>query len=799
MQNAIASPVDYKASRWPQSKAAGDLRPRYFGAYQGTVQRRLLKQVKRYGYQRDKYGVQGARDWRSALDLLDQATPDGESRHKRRMETVSLPGKMQASWTKPAGEVILEIMQKTGAHVQAVLGAGMLGRFNGVSLWGTRSQNEHARSLLPRYVEPVDAEDKLALISGLKSEVVEDPTSSLAIFGEDGKDSTDHAYWREQEELDDIETKLLEDTLDDITQAPTRSPAPIRAVWAPSIVNITSRPKHWNELTLSAYVDALTTPPSALVRRKVYAAEKPPPDRVYFDDMRDELVRVLTGHYSSPFVSSSSLEKACRFLVKHNDFPALRKIFATLEEREYTFTASDFDIFFDAAAREESAPNFLYTLRLMLSKGMRPTSRTWTAFHLLVSRRFPLEATVVTEKMRSKGFFANIDTVKAVAAGNADRAIAAHLSLGRNTDDFLNACEGSFGERAAWFSVRFVNKVVRVLFERGKIEDAFVVIRRFEALARTKGRQGANASTLHLALTSALRDANLHSALVYLRMFMPPRPSTGEPPERAPAPIGRSAGENYAIRPDRITLAILFALAWKRHYYNVARVVWRHACAYGEVSYKMQHLVDWSLAKRVAKDGADDSQASEKTPWSSLAGKFVVGVDKGLSSNQTGSAADMTATFVPYDTAEDQSEQSEDTVKQADEVVHYPQLTRPSSIPPKIWALFDRSQPSYITRYRARALKRADMDEAGSVTPRNQLLLDLERAWRVDMVWKEEGLGKVAKDAATTREAREAAAFEMFGRMMERGVQVPMVVGDVAGMKNVMGLAAVRPRRKRRT
>lgn len=823
MQRAIASPVDHKLSRWPQYKASEETKPRYFHAYQGTVEHRLKKQVKKWTRQRERYGDMNARNWRSAFDLLDRATPDGATEHQRRMETVTLGDGQRAQWNMPSSEVVLELMQRTGAHLQAIPSASTGATFTAVSVWGTPAQNEHARNVLPEYMQAADGVHRLVQMYDLRSAVDHDLTSSRDAFrpNRDSIDKrSDSQALSDIDMIEDAEMELLEDALGDITNAPSKDPAPIRAVWAPSKIRILTRPPYWNKLTFAAYVDTLTTPMARLAQRKVYGAQPPQSTKGHIEHMTAELLRVFTGRESAPFASAAAVDVAVQFFVKYSNFPAVRRVFMALEDRNFEFTASNYDALFEAAAREESVFNFLYPLRLMIQQGVRPTARTWAAFHLLMTRRFPLQSNIVTEKMRQKGLFSNMDTIKSIAAGNADKALAAQLAVGKSTQDFLLMCEIEYGDRAIWLSAKFANKVSRVLLEHGRADEALEIVRELQATAHDRVRQGANVETLNTFLASRLRALDTEGALVCVRMFMPPSPSTEPSGRPTVAPVGRFSGDPLAIEPDRITFGILFGLAWNQRCYNTARVIWRRACAAGRVSFRMQDLVQRSLRRELewadlsseegdlrAKKKGLPAHISNQKLWNALAGKFVVGVSSGLGAStepepeparHSASMYRPRAAPGPDDDVPDLLVPPKLPTQPGD--VAFPSVGQDAQL--ELAATTDTR-----TRHRlAKTLRDADMDEAGSSKPINLLIHDLERAWQLDELWKQEGLGRLARVREQYEGERKKGdvslrqtVVEMFGEMVKRGVRVPMEVGDVAGLREVkaMGSEQHRPWRER--
>ena len=774
--------------RWAGYKDDGELTVRYFNAYRSSAKNRMDKQFRRWQIHKERHSYPGFDDWRPVLELLDSATQAGADKYERRMETVRLSDGVRASFHGNTGESILEIMQRTGSHVQMLPSDGKVG-FNALSLWGTSAQNAHATKMLPDFMHAVTPSscDWNANLKEyqLRLEVV-DAYGAVTNPLEQGDrifDKTDSQYCQEQDVIDQPDIEQLKDAIGDLTYAPPRTPIPIRAVWRQSSttpeMRLRNRPQNWTPLIFSAYVDDLTQSAPRLARRKLYGSQSPKSTQAHVETVTDELISIFMDSKVTSFITNEALDRCLRFFIRYNNLAAIRRVFLRLEDHSYSFTASNFDTLLSAAAKETSVHNFQYTLRLMLLKGLRTTPETWSSMHRLMCRKFPLEANIVVEAMRRKGLLANVDAVQDVAANGADIDLLAHLAVGGTLGLFLNKYQSQFGERSLWLVTSVANKMARVLFEKGRVRDAVEVVGEMDAYARIKGRPGVRTGTVNTFLASALRDRDPEAAVAYLKVLLRPD----------------------EMQLDRISYGILFQLAWKRRYFNYLRVVWRYACTAGHVSWRMQERMMDSIITyapqggRLDKEDAEllgDGDEAKKTGmengateevattsrgrlWFAWAAKFAVGVRDGSPAPDPFAAAAETV----IDTSSAQSTragmlswskpESNDLNRDASGLIS-PMHALSEQEQQLVTLASQQHLPSGTpeSKSRLKLLKdilRRDTDEAGPLHPTTDFAELLELAWQKDTE-KQKVLGLPAG-------LQEGQGFE---EMLRQGLHVPMEV-----------------------
>ena len=758
---------DDKVPRRPKLKENGQFTLRYYAAHAEAKEQRLRRQVDRFLCRADRYGAQFARNWRSVLDLLSAATPSGVEAHKRRMETVRLPDGSRAIFVGPTPQVMLEIMQRTGCHVQVLPGNGKVG-FSALSIWGTPQQNAHAVSVLPRFLKRVDEETKELSASELSATVIPDPVSE-DVFPQNREKVADE----KPDELDEREVEELEDMVDDVTSATSRSAPPIRAVWVKTPPGRTdwSQRGSSQELTttlqFSAHVNDLTKPAPRLTHRKLYGAQSPKSTISHPTRVSKELVALFTNKNYLPHITSAALDDALGFFTRYSRFEAVRKVIVFLEDQQFEFTPANFDTLLRAAAKEEDVPSFLYDVRHMLRLGLRPNATSWISFHALMCRRFPLDANVVIERMREKGLLANFDVVKALAENHVRLELSARLALGGSLEDFIEEMEPRFGDRKIWLTPRAATKMAHVLLEQGRTHDAVRLVRDVEALAQKEGRRGMTTATLNTFLTSALRAGDMEMAVALLRLFCPPghmtRSDRADNPE---SPIGRFADESFAIRPDAITYRLLFSVAWKKQYYNVCRVLWRAACLSGHASWQLQRRIKESLLNYAP---FTVTSARPKL-WNSWAGKFCVGVRASPRKSQPqqleGGNTDAMS-FITACLAGDNGSTS--TPPLSDYQRKMSALAQQAPFRPGLL----KSRQRFLTLL---SFLNDDMAQVGELELADDLAELMQTAWMRDEEWKAERLPQAAADAENLDD--QQGRHLVFEELLARGIEVPTRAND---------------------
>ncbi|KAK0261232.1 hypothetical protein LTS09_004496 [Friedmanniomyces endolithicus] len=295
---------DDRAGSARMREQPSEFRPAYFRDTLWKARQeedRLRKRVKLHS-ERHLY----SRPFRSDiwLDLvmkdLEAATPADPAAFRRILENVRLPAGVQAVFKGNIGEAILEIMQRTGSHLQVLDGDLALtfarssqsaGRrsatgFQSLSLWGTPSENAAAIDLLPGLVDAVTLNPKGSRnLQDFEHTTQEtDRLGSIVVPSEGPEEeieSTNNRVWQEQ--CDKSVPQNGPPSVDPDKDGRVR--VPIRAVWVyaasgvEEILETTAgdtqsvlsfkRPVVWSTVVFTYHVETLSTLPPRLVRRQM--------------------------------------------------------------------------------------------------------------------------------------------------------------------------------------------------------------------------------------------------------------------------------------------------------------------------------------------------------------------------------------------------------------------------------------------------------------------------------------------------------------------------------------------------
>jgi hypothetical protein len=106
----------------PVFKEKRVFKDRYFLASKAQDNERMKAQARRHQLMAERHEFSERKAWHGTVKVLQQDSPEGAKNHKKRMETIRLPEGIFARWLRDPGESILEVMQRTGSHVQVVPG-----------------------------------------------------------------------------------------------------------------------------------------------------------------------------------------------------------------------------------------------------------------------------------------------------------------------------------------------------------------------------------------------------------------------------------------------------------------------------------------------------------------------------------------------------------------------------------------------------------------------------------------------------------------------------------------------------
>jgi pentatricopeptide repeat protein len=745
----------------PTIRESFSSRKQFFLANRALEHKRMKERAQRHLLSKERSEIPEEKAWQDVLRLLEQDSPTGAEDYIKRMETIRLPEGIFAKWIRDPGESILEVMQRTGSHVQIIPGK-QVGHFSSLTLLGRPAQNAAAKKLLQESdLLAAISEDDLNTSKSLADYHLRTEISNRhgeALQNPDGVEVDD---FTEDDQLDNIDIAQLENAVFVAT-----SKAPTRAVWSESatvnaqrMTQTKDREVPQGETTIAAPKSALPNSAIAFTAR-IEQLTAPRPHKPWrlkpetSDDanhsIRDELVALMVNPMSAGLITPVATGKALQYLAHHMYFPAVREVLNALKDVKLQLSAETFNTLLDAAALNENVVAFHYIVNTMRSRNVIPNAGTWVAFHILMLKRFPADAKKVLARMQGKAVQADlstrIETLEAYSAALLTSFMTAYPngSIREFVDNMKRDMPG-----VKWLTSFSANVMCDALLKRGNFKAAFEVV---DEVVRHGGRP--DAVTLNTFLTAAKKDGSMEMAVAILRKFCDLHTesialaSTSEKPLTALPRV-----HDLSIVPNRISFRILWQIAWQRKYFNCLRVFWRYACCAGHVKHHTIKTMRGSATSKGARKGLAATEGMEGGArarlWSSWAAKFAMGVRAGLG---------------PAYAAEVLS------LARSSQILDQP-LNQPSSELTEVpWLSI-----SAATTKRQEMIT-ADVGEVQSLKPTRSLADIAEEAWLKDHHWKKRLIG------LPMGQHRHGVAEEMLDVMLAEGIEVPVEVGDAVGM-----------------
>jgi hypothetical protein len=301
----------------------------------------------------------------------------------------------------------------------------------------------------------------------------------------------------------------------------------------------------------------------------------------------ESLVSLFLNDAYHGLLSTAALNRALSFLLDHQFVRYSRLIFF---KAEHVVTVDSFNIFLKFAAQKQDMRMFRRLLLSMPRLNVRPNPYTWLTFlDCLVSSR--AKANLVS-RMMQKGYLDDISAIRSAMQVTVQDTFLAHLESGKRVDSFFNMLIDTSG--ANWFPPSLINQMLSVA---ARLKD-FSAIERLLQISKQQGFD-VNSSTINQIVLLFRND--IFSTLHYLFRFI----------DRPEFKLRKDAWER------------LFLIAYKGRHYNICRVLWRYACIYKGVTYKMRQCVFTSLTRNVPRKDGDHYN----NLWLTSAGKVIVGVD----------------------------------------------------------------------------------------------------------------------------------------------------------------------------
>jgi pentatricopeptide repeat protein len=730
---------------------------RYFGANKARENGRMKEQARRHQLMAERHEFSEKRAWHGTIQVLQRDSPEGAKHYKKRMETIRLPEGIFARWLRDPGESILEVMQRTGSHVQVVPGRDV-GLFSSLTLLGLPSQNAAARRLLQEsdLLGAVSGDDLDALKSladyNLRSEISDRHGKALKEDDNNNVGEIDESLY---DLLDDVELGQLEDAVGIMTEnkaADTSTgqlenavdtmdeEAPTRAVWSePSASfdvkrtakkstgdSLPATPPPTSAVSLMARIEDLTAP----IPRQVWLKSFENLDQSGAAIQR-ELVALLTSPENAHLVTHRVVAKALVYLAHHMKFPAIRVIMNALKDTKLAIDADVFNTLLAAAAKAENTHAFHYIVHTMRGRGVCPNARTWVHFLTLTAKRFPEDADKVRSRMQKTAIDADLSTKIQSLEDHSAALLAAFIESypDASFQDFIKTISDDMpGVR--WLTSFSANTMCQHLLKAGNISTAFELV---DELVIRGGRP--DVVTLNIFLGAAEKDGNMEMAVAVLRKFHDLNAkSTPLAEANANRFMTLPRVHDLSIRLNGASFHLLSSIAWQKKYFNCSRVFWRYSCCAGHASAKIYKKIRHSIAISADANAMvrmDETTGDRARMWNSLAARFIIGVQAGADPQ---SAAKVLSTARGVQTT--------------------------------AAAMTQRMQ-----------LLAQDPKEVQSLRPTRFLVDVAEEAYRQDRQWKFNLVG-------LPKGLKEFGSYDhMFEYMLRDGVKVPVRVGDATSMK----------------
>ncbi|KAK3110468.1 hypothetical protein LTR53_015207, partial [Teratosphaeriaceae sp. CCFEE 6253] len=643
-------PSDYNPSYY----RAGQRRVR---RDQDAVRRMIAKQDERHPY---KHGFDEKLWLDLTLEELVQATPTDPAQLRLCTETVRLPDGVRAVFKQDnIGEAILELMQRTGSHLQAIpvsrdgtretgeddaILHGYAAGFQSLSLRGTPPENDAAINLLPEMFDAIKLGDENASKSLHDYRLVMDETDKFGSRvvphepeSSDEVDDSDAMYRGQQVNLEKAAPKAASSGINSLNSHDSNDqPVSIRSYWryrAPSLKSIFTSTAKKDELgtpgsdlstpstaislkigrplrpSTTAFTDrilTLTRLPPRLIGKRI-RKEAPAPVTPQTDTIQQQVTAELLVCFTDPtmatYVNHAAVTLAIGFCVKRSDYAAARAIIKALQENQsYELTTVAFDILLDSAAAKADAHNFRLWMRKMIARGLKASARTWTSLHRLVCIRYPgREASErVIRAMQANGALSNLKVLQEVVKTRVLREFEQYLSRSDNEtslEGFLKLYDDKYCFESGHEETRQARAAKHY---HPWLTNTTANIMAKELLLRGRTQEALALVTISEDSGLKVRNDTLSTYLAAAARARDPGMAISVLMHFQPVFI-RDRG---AVRLDALTYGLLFGIAWRKSCYNMMRVIWRYACCAGEVDWSMQRRVRDSLVEYLPAGGS---------------------------------------------------------------------------------------------------------------------------------------------------------------------------------------------------
>ncbi len=363
-----------------------------------------------------------------------------------------------------------------------------------------------------------------------------------------------------------------------------------------------SPPTEWSESNLADYIETLAE--SQKTQARVLIARKPRlKDWTNIGDIVSAFDNVFYNTALQKFLSVSACNTALRFYYDYGIMTKARSLYIRMEDLKMWISTETFNILLRGSASQKDLHSFTFLLKSMIRRGFKPNEVTWTLF-LQVIDSSDVRAVIVWN-MAEMNLLDKVGIRRDVAAQMVDYEIVNYLENGHDLHGFLHYMNDRY--EIGWLSTTAGNKLLNEVAKRKSVVESLSLL--YEMREAGFVPDDISMSTL---LRHCLYSRQHELAIEILDIFK----------------------HLYRLYPGPNAYETLFLQAWRSRLLNLSSVIWKSACIYGAVSYKIRHLVFQSLLsytpaldKHDQSDDPPEHSISNIVRFQKFAGEFVAGLD----------------------------------------------------------------------------------------------------------------------------------------------------------------------------
>ena len=351
------------------------------------------------------------------------------------------------------------------------------------------------------------------------------------------------------------------------------------------------RPLDWSVITFKDYVEDITTSTmDQLMQRQIYGIRES-----HVTAVANILEELFRNAEMKEYFSEKACNIALTFFYRHYMVNKARAVYTSLEDLHIKLEPETYNLVLRGAAGAKDLHNYTFHLRNFINRGFRPNSRTWSSLLMAVDSKEARRT--IAQAMKTRDMLDRFSIMRDVVDLTVRDEVASYLDGGNSMSTFFQYMDSRYAP--GWLTVSGANNILDQVAIQGSASEAFELLK-----AITQRVPVLDNVSLYTLLTHC-RQIRAHELAIDILDYYEAK---------------------QGISPSPTAYEILFTQAWRSHFYNLVRVIWRFACMDAAVTFKMKKLVMDSLISDIA-DRTNPQPKSRAEIWKMAAGKVTVGID----------------------------------------------------------------------------------------------------------------------------------------------------------------------------